>query len=207
LAYIKSTPFVAACTSVMIAIGRTGNLCPWSSAEAFVPLVLDLLGLAATLTFEGLFGGTRFCREPPISLRLFKNRTSAAVFIATFFHGINGIWVLYFLPVYFQNVLQSSPIPSGVQLLPTVIFMTVFTVVGGGLMQKSGRYKPLHILSFAFIIIVFGLFTLLDKHSLTAEWVVFQDIQSVGLSIFLSTALRTVQAKLLDGDTAKATGV
>ncbi|KAL3454892.1 MFS general substrate transporter [Aspergillus insuetus] len=207
LDYIGNTLFVAACTSAMIGIGWAGSRYPWRSVEVLVPLVLGLLGLAATLTFEGLFEGTRFCRDPMIPLHLFKNRTSAAVFIATFFHGINGIWVLYFLPVYFQSVLQSSPIRSGVQLLPTVLFMTVFAVVGGGLMQKLGKYKPLHILSFAFIIIGFGLFTLLDQHSSTAEWVVFQAIESVGLGIFLSTALPAVQAKLSDGDTAKATGV
>jgi hypothetical protein len=62
-------------------------------------------------------------------------------------------------------------------------------------------------LSFAFIIIGFGLFTLRDQHSPTGEWVVFQAIESVGLGIFLTTALPAVQVKLSDGDTAKATGV
>jgi hypothetical protein len=65
--------------------------------------------------------------------------------------------------------------------------MRILAVVGGGSMQMLGKYKSLHIMSFAFIISGFGLFTLLD--------------------IFLSTALPTVQAKLSDGDRAKATGV
>jgi hypothetical protein len=96
LAFIGNTLFFAACTLVMVAIGWAGSLYLWCSAEVLVPLVLGLLGLAATLTFEGLFGSKRICREPLIPLRLFKNGISAVVFIATFFHGINGIWVLYF---------------------------------------------------------------------------------------------------------------
>ncbi|KAL2838350.1 hypothetical protein BJX68DRAFT_249084 [Aspergillus pseudodeflectus] len=44
-----------------------------------------------------------------------------------------------------------------------------------------------------------------DQHSSTVEWVVFQAIESVGLGIFLSTALLAVLAK--SSDTAKATGV
>ncbi|KAL2845042.1 major facilitator superfamily protein [Aspergillus pseudoustus] len=207
LDYAGNTLFVAACTSALIGIGWAGTLYPWRSVEVILPLILGLLGLVATLVFEGLYEGTRFCREPLVPLHLFKNRTSAVVFLATFFHGITGIWVLYFLPVYFQSVLMASPIRAGVQLLPTVIFMTVSAVVGGGLMQAFGKYKAMHLASFAFIIIGFGLFTLLDQHSSTAKWVIFQIIESIGLGMFLSTALPAVQAKLSDDDTARATGV
>jgi hypothetical protein len=97
---IGNTLFVAACTSALLGIGWAGSHYSWSSVEVLVPLVLGLLGLAATLTFKGLFEVTRFCREPLIPLHLVKNRTSSAAFIATFFYRINGIWVLYFLPVY-----------------------------------------------------------------------------------------------------------
>ncbi|RDW61771.1 MDR family MFS transporter [Aspergillus mulundensis] len=206
LDWIGNALFVAASTSVLIGIGWAGAVHPWGSAQVVVPLVLGMLGLVATLVFEGVFEGTRYCADPFMPLHLFSNRTSAVAFIATFFHGITTVWVLYFLPVYFQGVLMSSPIRSGVQLLPTALFMTVAAVVGGATMQKLGKYKIIHIVGFGLITIGFGIFSLLDGESSTAEWVIFQLIASGGLGLIISTALPAVQAKLTDADTAKATG-
>ncbi|KAL3476418.1 MFS general substrate transporter [Aspergillus californicus] len=203
---IGNTLMVATSTSALLGIGWAGTLHPWKSAEVIVPLVLGLLGIVATLVFEGLYEGTRLCPEPFMPLHLFRNRTSTAAFIATFFHGINAVWMLYFLPVYFQGVLMSSPIRSGVQLLPSVIMMTVAAVISGGLLQKFGKYKIIHIIAFALITIGFGVFSLLDRDSSTAEWVIFQLINSTGIGMFISTALPAIQAKLSDDDTARATG-
>ncbi|KAL4885424.1 major facilitator superfamily domain-containing protein [Aspergillus karnatakaensis] len=178
----------------------------FKSIDVLVPLVLGLLGIAATLVFEGLFEGTHLCPEPFMPLHLFNNRTSAAAFTATFFHGINTVWVLYFLPVYFQGVLMPSPIRSGVQLLPTVLFMTMAAVIWGMTMQKLGKYKIIHIVGFSLSTLGFGIFSLLDRGSSTAEWAIFQLIESAGLGLIISTALPAVQAKLTDADTATATG-
>lgn len=173
--------------------------------QSLVPLVLGILGLTAFLFFEGLFEGKRFCREPAMPLHLFKNRTSTVAFILTFLHGIMTVWVLYFLPVYFQGVRLSSPIRSGVELPPTALFMTPFAAVGGGLAEKLGKYKPIHVIGFVLMTVGLGIFSLLHQHSSTAEWVIFQAIEAAGLGLIISTVLPAVQAKLCDADTAKAT--
>lgn len=81
------------------------------------------------------------------------------------------IWVIYFLPVYFQAVLGSSPTRSGVQLLPTVIAMILFAIVVAQFVEKTGRYKLVHIVGFALMAIGIGTFSLLDATSHTGMWV------------------------------------
>ncbi|KAL8748176.1 MAG: hypothetical protein Q9190_000071 [Brigantiaea leucoxantha] len=116
-------------------------------------------------------------------------------------------WEIYFLPVYFQAVLGSTPVRSGVQLLPTVIPLMVFGAIGGGTMQKFGRYRPIHHAGFALMAIGFGLFTLLDAHSSTVMWIIFQIIFAAGTGLSIGTLLAAAQAELSESDSATATGV
>lgn len=139
-----------------------------------------MLGLVGFLIFES---SSRLAPQPTMPLHLLSNRTSATVFFLTFLHSIITIWSLYFLPVYFQGVLGSTSSRSGVQLLPTILALVPFAAIGGTLLTKFGRYRPIHHAGFALVTIGFGLFTLLDRTSNTGTWVGFQLIQAAGAGL------------------------
>jgi hypothetical protein len=138
-------------------------------------------------------------------LRLLSNRTSATALILTFFHSVVTIWSLYFLPVYFQGVLRSSPEYSGVQLLPTILTLVPAAIMGGAFMSKTGRYRPVHHFGYALVTIGAGLFTLLDAQTSTGKWVGYQIVQSAGAGMMIPTLLPAVMAPLTEADTALAT--
>ncbi|OQV03822.1 hypothetical protein CLAIMM_08816 [Cladophialophora immunda] len=138
-------------------------------------------------------------------LRLMSNRTSAIAYILTFLHGIVTMWSIYFLPVYFQGVLGSSPAYSGVQLLPTILILIPFAAMGGAAMSKFGRYRPIHYAGFALIVVGFGLLDLLDQNSSTGAWVGYQMVGSAGAGLVISTLLPAVMAPLSESDTALTT--
>ena len=138
-------------------------------------------------------------------LHLFANRTSCVGFILTFIHGLVNIWAVYFLPVYFQGALGSSPEYAGIQFLPTMLFMFVFVGMGGRLMAKYGRYRPISHVGFALMTLGLGLFSLLDANSSRAEWVIFQVVEVAGAGLVIPTLLPSVQAELTDADIALAT--
>jgi len=194
--------FIAATISILIALTNAGTIYTWSSWRTILPLVVGFVGLALFVLYE--WSGR--CAEPTLPPQLFTNRTSAAGFALTLLHAMFLYWEVYFLPVYFQAVRGSSPARSGVQLLPTVINLMVFAGVGGVAMEKLGRYLPLHGLAFALMTLGFGLFTLLDAHSSTAEWVIFQIVYAAGAGLPIGTLLPSVQAKLGEELTATATG-
>ncbi|TVY86804.1 Efflux pump [Lachnellula willkommii] len=194
--------FIAATVAILISLTNAGTIYTWSSWRTIIPLVLGFVGLALFAIYE--WSGR--CAEPTLPPQLFANRTSAVGFALTLLHAMFLYWEIYFLPVYFQAVRGSSPTRSGVQLLPTAINLMVFAGVGGVAMEKLGRFLPLHAVAFALMTLGFGLFTLLDAHSSTAEWVVFQIIYAAGAGLPIGTLLPSAQAELSEELTATATG-
>ena len=196
-----TTIFVLSVASILIALGWAGTKYSWSSFRILLPLILGLSGFVAFLVFEA----SRFCNEPTMPIGLYNNRTSSTSFILTFLHSITTIWAIYFLPVYFQGVLASSPARSGVQLLPTILFLIPFAASGGAALAKFGRYRPIHHIGFGIMTIGFGLFSLLNSTSSTAEWVIYQAIEAAGAGLVIPNLLPAVQAGLTESDTALAT--
>ncbi|KAI2026499.1 hypothetical protein LOY97_003940 [Ophidiomyces ophidiicola] len=199
--WVGTVIFVGSVSSILLALSWAGTLYPWSSWRIIVPLIVGFLGLAGFLVFEG----SSFCQDPTMPLHLFSNRTSLVGFSLTFIHSIANIWALYFLPVYFQGVLVSSPGRSGVQLLPSILMLIPFAAISGAVLTKWGRYRPIHHAGYAVMAIGHGLFTLLSEHSSTAEWVIFQMLAAAGAGIVIPVLLPAVQAELTDKDTALAT--
>jgi hypothetical protein len=200
--FIGNAILVASIVAVLFALTYGGTRYSWSSWRIIIPLVLGFVGMAMFFAFEA----SKYCIEPTTPPRLFKNRTSATGFVLTFLHAILTLWVIYLLPIYFQAVLGSTAARSGVQLLPTVVVLVPLAAVSGVILTKTGRYRPLHFLSFALMTLGLGLFTLFNGESSTAKWVIFQAIHAAGSGIVLPALLPGVQADLPEFDTATATG-
>ena len=101
---------------------------------------------------------------------------------------------MFFLPVYFQAVLLSSPSRSGVQLLPIITIAVPAAIVAVLLLAKWGKYKPLHLGGFAVCTIGLGLFTLFDKNTSMAEWVIFQVITGGGSGFVILSTLSALHS-------------
>lgn len=199
--WVSNVVFILSMVSILIALSSAGTQYAWSSFRILLPLILGLLGLALFLTYEA----SPFCVEPTMPLHLFSNRTSLTSFILTFLHSISFISVLYFLPVYFQGVRSATPARSGIDLLPTILFLLPFAILAGAALSAFGRYKPIHYAGFALMITGFGLFSLLNPHSSTATWVIFQGVAAAGGGLVLPVFLPAIQAPLTEADTALAT--
>ncbi|KAK3178817.1 hypothetical protein OEA41_000954 [Lepraria neglecta] len=158
--------FILATTSILIALTNGGTRYSWSTRRILLPLIAGFIGLGLFYLFEV----SKLCIEPTLPPQLFANRISTAAFVLTFIHTLLLYWETFFLPVYFQAVLGSTPARSGIQILPTVIVLMVFGAIGGGAMQKTGRYRPFHHAGFALMTIGFGTFTLLDDRSSLTVW-------------------------------------
>lgn len=188
--------------AVMYAVTYGGSLRTWSDPTVLAPLIIGLV----LLIIFGLFEGTKLTSNPVTPHRMFANRTSAAAFIITFFHSIMGLWTMYIFSVYFQSVLLVSPTKAGVYLLPTVIGFPLAAAVGGGIVTKTGKYKPIHLGGFALVTVGCGLAATLGPHSNAAAWIFYQLFMAVGLGGCMACLLPAVQAELDESDTALSTG-
>ncbi|KAI1401836.1 putative multidrug resistance protein fnx1 [Hypoxylon fuscum] len=190
---------VASVVAVLLALTWGGTEFPWSSWRALVPLILGFIGLVLFL------GVQTQVPEPTMPLRLFSNRTSIGSYGLTFVHSILSYWIVYFLPLYFQAVLETDPVTSGVNLLPTVIVSMPFAIIAGVGLSKFGRYRPWHFIGVALFAISFGLFSLLDENSTRAYWAGIQCIGAAGAGVLTTTTLPAAQSPLTEEDQAVAT--
>lgn len=190
------------CVGVMYAVTYGGASRPWSDPRVWGPLAAGLVLMLVFVAYEG----SPLAVEPVTPYHLFGNRTSAAAYAMTFFHSIMCLWVIFVFAVYFQAVLGVSQTISGVYLMPTVIAFPISAAVGGGVMAKIGRYKPIHLASFALMTLGCGLASVLGPSSSPAAWVFFQIFLAVGIGLPMATLLPAVQARLSEADAARSTG-
>ncbi|KAI0552259.1 major facilitator superfamily domain-containing protein [Xylaria curta] len=188
--YIGNLILVASTVSILYATTYGGTRYPWSSARILSPLLIGFAGFALFGYYE-----TK-AKEPVLPPNLFSNRTTVIIFVATFLNSTMVYWILFFLPVYFQAVLGASASQSGVDILPTILLGLPGSIVAVLMLARWGEYKPLHIFGFGFAVIGNGLYTLLNRHTTTAQWVGFQLIQAIGTGFVLNTLLPAVQAQL-----------
>lgn len=79
--------------------------------------------------------------------------------------------------------------------------------MGGVLLSKWGRYKPLHLIGWAIMTLACGLFSLLDSSSSVAAFVCFQLILAVGTGLLAVILLPAMQAPLEESLVALTTGI
>ncbi|KAI1299913.1 multidrug resistance protein Fnx1 [Xylaria venustula] len=192
---------IASVTAILFALTYGGVEWPWSSGRALVPLILGVVGLASFLVLES----SKLIPEPTMPMRMFSNRTSLGAFGLTLLHGILTYWITYYLPVYFQSVLEKTPIDSGVGLLPSAIGTLPFAMVAGTTLSRYGQYRPWHFIGFALCALGYGLLTRLDSHTTAGYWAGVQILVAAGLGVLFTTTLPAIQAPLPEADTAVTT--
>ncbi|KAK2809160.1 hypothetical protein FQN50_003995 [Emmonsiellopsis sp. PD_5] len=193
--------FIAAIIAVLIALTWGGTIYNWETYNVIVPLVLGLVGLGLFLVVEWTL-----VKEPSFPRGIVSNITSAVALILTFIHTLCTYCAFYFLPLYFQAVRRLSVMESGIDTIPIFAGALPFAIVGGILLSKIGRYKPLHLIGWVLVIISFGLFSLLGPDSSTAAWACYQLLCAIGVGLLASILLPAVQAPLDESLAATATG-
>ncbi|TGO45857.1 hypothetical protein BCON_0360g00010 [Botryotinia convoluta] len=195
---------VASTVSVLFALTWAGSLYAWSSFRVIVPLVVGLVGLVGLVGFFWV-ESSGWIVEPVMPRRLFANRTSIIIYINTFIISMLNYWIFFFLPLYFQAVLLSTPTRSGVQILPITLIAIPGAAIGALALSQWGKYKHLHIIGFALLAAGIGSFSILNKSSSTAQWICLQILPSVGAGMVLDTLLPAVQAGVAEVDSAAVT--
>ncbi|RAH69242.1 MFS general substrate transporter [Aspergillus aculeatinus CBS 121060] len=202
--WVGNLLFAGSILAQLLGLVGGGTLHPWSSASTLVPLILGFVGWGAFHVYEYFLPSHRHPCMPP---HLFAHRNSFVGFVLAFDAALIMQWTLYFLPIYFQGVQRKSPLTSGVDLLPYSAFLIPFAMVAGGIMSRTGIYRPLHATGFGALALALGLFTLLGPPSPRAAWVLVQVPAALGQGFLATTILPAIQAALSPQDTASSTGV
>jgi MFS family permease len=111
----------------------------------------------------------------------------------------------YYLPLFFQSVLLSTPVRSGILLLPTILTEAVTGFISGIVIHRTGSYLTLLYVGTIFLVIGESLFALISVDSSLSAIVSFQVIAGFGTGFLFSPPLLGLQANVKQEQTATAT--
>ncbi|KAK4465133.1 major facilitator superfamily transporter [Cladorrhinum samala] len=176
--------------AVMLLLGLQfgGNEHPWDSS-----VVIGLLcGGGATLLLF-LAWEHRQGDRAMMPFAMLRNRVIRSAAVAMFFCLGALVIADFYLAIYFQAVKDSSPLVSGVHMLPTTIGMVLFTMVSGVMIERFGYYLPWILGGSSVAAAGYGLLSLLDKNTPAARWIGYQVLYGVGSGAMSSSAYIALQ--------------
>lgn len=195
--------FALSTTSLLLGLLFGGTIHPWSSWRTVLPLVLGVVGFATFFWYEN----SRFCLNPAVPGRLFKNRTSTAGYAMIFLQSAMTTWIAFGWPLFFQSVLRSSPLRAGINYIAFEAFLIPAAGISGQILTKFGHYRPIQAVGFCLLTLGFGLDILLEEGDSTVKWVCLIAVNAMGLGALLPTMLPAILASLSEADIALGTGV
>ena len=112
---------------------------PWAVGSPTFVLVL----VAGVVLLTGFALVERSLRDPLIDLKMFRRRNvtgaSIVVFVLDFAFGA----VLFFLPLYLEELLGYDALKAGLLLLPSSVTMMIAMPIGGRLFERLGPVPPI----------------------------------------------------------------
>ena len=113
-----------------------GNDAGWASTEIVASLVAGAVVLALFVLWE------LRAEAPMLPMRFFRNRTFSAANVASLFMFFGMFGSIFLLAQYFQTVQGSSPLQSGLRILPWTA-MPIFVAPIAGLLSDRIGGRPI----------------------------------------------------------------
>lgn len=186
----------------LFALEFGGVTFPWNSATVICLFIFGAITIGLFILNEW-----KFAKYPIMPLRLFKNRSSIIILILAFCHACVFISGSYFLPLYFQTVLNATPILSGVYTFPTVLTTSAGSALVGFFIRKTGRYPEAIQFGFLFTTLGFGLFIDLKSYASWPRIIIYQIIAGVGIGPNFQALLIALHTTVKPSDVAAATAM
>lgn len=139
---------VLAVLTLLLALDRGGNV-SWSDKTVLITAPISAALFIAFFFIEGFYASDPFA--PP---RIVFDKGLLSCYIAYFFSMGGFFSALFYLPLYFQAVLSLNASESGLRMLPAIAGSVSGSLGGGVLMQKTGKYYTLTVISY--ISMIFG---------------------------------------------------
>jgi MFS family permease len=155
--------------SYILALQYGGQTKEWRDSTV-IGLIVGFVVIFALFGVWEYFNGERSMIVP----RLFLHRDVWVSSVFSFLFAGSYFIVIYYLPIYFQSIDNSSPTESGVRNLPLILAVTVATVVAGGGISATGIAAPVAVGGAAIATIAAGLLYTLDIGTSTGKWIGYQ---------------------------------
>ncbi|KAK7934725.1 hypothetical protein PG985_000220 [Apiospora marii] len=139
-----------------------------------------------------------------IPTKFFKVRVLNMISLTAVVQAGGTFTALYWYPIWFQAIKGASALQSGTMLLPMILSQLVFSVISGGLVQKTGYYLPEVVAGNVFIALGSGLTTMFEPSTKAGEWIGYQILVGAGRGMALQVLITAMQANVPSEDASIA---
>ena len=185
--YLGTAVLMLAATCLVLFTSLGGTTYSWGSAPiiAFGVAGAVLVGVFALVE--------RRAAEPVLPLHLFSIRTFTVANIVGFVVGFAMFGAITYLPLFFQIVHGESPTRSGLQLLPLLAGMLIFSIGSGQVISHTGRYRAFPILGTALITIGLLLLSQMGIGTSSTVGALYMVVLGMGLGCVMQVLVLIVQ--------------
>jgi EmrB/QacA subfamily drug resistance transporter len=166
---------ITASLSLLVALSK-GHEWGWDSGKTIGLIVLGLVALALFIWRE------RKTDSPLLNIRVFRNGRYTLSLVILVIITIALYSGVYLTPLFLQNVLHSTPLDTGLILLPASLAMALMTPIVGRLYTKVGA-MPLMISGVLLIALGTWKMALLTVDTTQGYVVLWMTVRNVGIAL------------------------
>ncbi|WP_334121127.1 MFS transporter [Glutamicibacter sp.] len=172
---------------LLIWMSLGGSQFEWASSTSLMMVAGAVILLAAFILVEIKSS------EPLLSMSLFKNRTFTFAVIASLAVGVSMFGTSVFLSQYMIMARGASATMAGLMTFPLMGGLLIISTIGGQIISRTGKWKPLVVTGS--VLIVIGLFLLGTIHYDTNYALVatFMFILGAGMGLVMQNMVLVVQ--------------
>lgn len=188
--------------SYILALQYGGQTKPWDSSTV-IGLLVGFSAIMIVFAVWEFYNGERSMIVP----RLFFHRQVWVSSLFAFFFAGSYFIIIYYLPIYFQSVDNTSPTESGVRNLPLILGVTFATVLSGAFITATGIAAPIAVGGSAVATVAAGLLYTLDIGTSSGKWIGYQILGGVAWGIAFQVPIITGQASADPHDMSSVTAI
>lgn len=164
--------------SLLLALSLGGSEFDWLSWQIIGMLVLSAIALTLFVRIEAT------TEDPILPVKLFKDKTFTMINGIGFFMSLGMFGAIMFVPLFMQWIVGISASESGTVMMPMMVSMMIFSVIGGQIVYKIG-VRPQLAIGMIIVAISFFLLTTLDASTakLTASF--FMIVLGIGIGLVM----------------------
>ncbi|GAA5942041.1 MDR family MFS transporter [Sporobolomyces koalae] len=201
--WVGAALLLSSTVCLLLALQRGGITEPWSSSEIIGLLVGFVVIFAVFIAYEAWLGD-----RSSISIRLLRSRNLGLLSLGPQFAcGVTFYSLIYYIPIYFQTVQGSSPLRSGIQMLPIILLNMSSGIGAGWICSKWGSWHYPMAYGLALTSIGAGLFSTMTDATSTGKWVGYQIIAGSGMGALYMLSFIASQVLAEPKDRPKASAL
>ena len=132
--FLGAFVLVLAIATLLVGLDQGSNR-SWKAAVTIVCIAVSFPLFALFLFIE-----ERIASEPTAPSRIIFERSLFASYLCNMFSFAGWMGLLFYVPLYYQAVSGLTATQAGVRLLPGIVCGVTGSLLGGLIMQKTGRY-------------------------------------------------------------------